>query len=150
MLRVAVSFTVATLSMVVVLLTTLLLTDAPKPQLARLAKMPWWGWLGAFCGATYVTTVFTAIPVIGTAPRSVSRWPVSRSPRSSWTATASFRLPRRGISALRFSGVVLLLIGRVHQGRLLPAGAAHGLIFGTLWPSRVIPAPPSGIIALIR
>jgi transporter family-2 protein len=57
-----VSFIVATLSMAVVLLITLALADAPKPQLTGLANMPWWGWLGAFCGTTYVTTVFTAIP----------------------------------------------------------------------------------------
>src|SRR5215510_13373851 len=61
-----VSFAVATLCMVVALLVTVALSDT-KPQLAGLARMPWWGWLGAFCGATYVTTVFTAIPVIGTA-----------------------------------------------------------------------------------
>jgi len=106
-----VSFAVATLSMVMVLLLTFALTDAPKPQLSGLAKMPWWGWLGAFCGATYVTTVFTAIPVIGTAAAvglTVAGQQIASLfvDRYGW-----FRLPKREISALRYAGVATLLIG---------------------------------------
>lgn len=106
-----VSFAVATLSMMLVLLVTLLLTDAPKPRLAGLSGMPWWGWLGAFCGATYVTTVFTAIPVIGTAAAvglTVAGQQIASLfvDRYGW-----FLLPRRGISGLRYAGVALLLTG---------------------------------------
>ncbi len=106
-----VSFTVATLAMVIVLLLTLVLTEAPKPHLTGLAKMPWWGWLGAFCGATYVTTVFTAIPAIGAAAAvglTVAGQQIASLfvDRYGW-----FRLPRRDISALRFAGVALLLAG---------------------------------------
>jgi bacterial/archaeal transporter family-2 protein len=106
-----VSFAVATLSIVSVLLVTLILTDAPKPQLSGLAKMPWWGWLGAFCGATYVTTVFTAIPVIGTAAAvglTVAGQQIASLfvDRYGW-----FRLPRREISGWRYTGVALLLTG---------------------------------------
>ena len=106
-----ISFAVATLSMVLALLATLVVTDAPKPQLSGLARMPWWGWLGAFCGATYVTTVFTAIPVIGTAAAvglTVAGQQIASLfvDRYGW-----FRLPQREISALRTAGVALLLIG---------------------------------------
>lgn len=106
-----ISFAVATLAMAVVLVLTLTLTDAPKPRLAGLATMPWWGWLGAFCGATYVTTVFTAIPVIGTAAAvglTVSGQQIASLfvDRYGW-----FRLPRREISTLRSGGVALLLAG---------------------------------------
>lgn len=106
-----ISFGVATLSMIVVLLITLILTDAPKPQLRGLATMPWWGWLGAFCGATYVTTIFTAIPVIGTAAAvglTVAGQQIASLfvDRYGW-----FRLPKREISGLRYGGVALLLIG---------------------------------------
>jgi transporter family-2 protein len=106
-----VSFAVATLSMAVVLLLTLALADAPKPQLSGLAKMPWWGWLGAFCGATYVTTVFTAIPVIGTAAAvglTVAGQQIASLfvDRYGW-----FRLPKREISGLRYAGVTILLAG---------------------------------------
>jgi bacterial/archaeal transporter family-2 protein len=106
-----ISFAVAALAMVVLLLVTIALTDAPKPHLTGLAKMPWWGWLGAVCGATYVTTVFTAIPVIGTAAAiglTVAGQQIASLfvDRYGW-----FRLPKREISALRFGGVALLLIG---------------------------------------
>lgn len=106
-----ISFAVATLAMIVVLLITLALSDAPRPRLAGLASMPWWGWLGAFCGATYVTTVFTAIPVIGTAAAvglTVAGQQIASLfvDRYGW-----FRLPKRVISGLRLAGVVILLIG---------------------------------------
>jgi bacterial/archaeal transporter family-2 protein len=107
----AISFAVATLAMGVVLLITMVVTDAPKPQLTGLAKMPWWGWLGAFCGATYVTTAFTAMPAIGTAAAvglTVAGQQIASLfvDRHGW-----FRLPKRDISRLRFGGVALLLIG---------------------------------------
>jgi transporter family-2 protein len=106
-----ISFAVATLSMMVVLLITVALTEAPKPQLSGLVKMPWWGWLGAFCGATYVTTVFTAIPVIGTAAAvglTVAGQQIASLfvDRHGW-----FRLQKREISRLRYGGVALLLMG---------------------------------------
>jgi transporter family-2 protein len=106
-----VSFAVATLCMVVVLLTTLILTEAPKPQLSGLATMPWWGWLGAFCGATYVTTVFTAIPVIGSAAAVGLTVAGQQIASLSVDRYGWFRLPKREISALRFAGVAVLLMG---------------------------------------
>ena len=106
-----VSFAVATLTMALVLLITIAMADAPKPQLRGLARMPWWGWLGAFCGATYVTTMFTAIPVIGTAAAvglTVAGQQIASLfvDRYGW-----FRLPQREITHLRLGGVVLLLAG---------------------------------------
>lgn len=106
-----ISFTVATLSMALVLLLAVAFSDAPRPQLSGLATMPWWGWLGAFCGATYVTTVFTAIPVIGTAA-AVGLTVAGQQIASllvdyyGW-----FRFPKREISTLRLVGVLLLLFG---------------------------------------
>jgi transporter family-2 protein len=73
--------------------------------------MPWWGWLGVFCGATYVTTVFTAIPVIGTAA-AVGLTVAGRQIASLFVDRYGwFRLRQREISALRYAGVALLLIG---------------------------------------
>jgi transporter family-2 protein len=63
----AVSFFVATLAMAAVLLVGVVVLHAPRPHVADLPAMPWWGWLGGIAGAVYVTTVFTAIPAIGTA-----------------------------------------------------------------------------------
>lgn len=105
-----ISFAVATLSMIAVLLLTLL-TGGAKPQLGGLRTMPWWGWIGAVCGATYVTTVFVAIPAIGTAATvglTVAGQQIVSLfvDRHGW-----FRLPQREISTLRFAGVVVLLLG---------------------------------------
>lgn len=106
-----ISFAVATLVMAVVLLGIMMLGAAPKPQMGGLVRMPWWGWLGAACGATYVTTVFSAIPVIGTAAAvglTVAGQQIASLfvDRHGW-----FRLPVREISALRLAGVTLLLAG---------------------------------------
>ena len=73
--------------------------------------MPWWGWLGGFAGAAYVTAVFTAIPVIGTAAAvglTVAGQQVASVlvDRYGW-----FRLPQRPVSGTRLAGVALLLAG---------------------------------------
>jgi transporter family-2 protein len=83
----------------------------PAPKFAGLRHMPWWAWLGGVGGATYVTTVFTAIPMIGTAA-TVGLTVVGQQvasllvDRHGW-----FRLPQRPVSSLRLFGVVLLLAG---------------------------------------
>lgn len=106
-----VSFAVATLAMGMVLWGSLALWDSPKPRLAGLAQMPWWGWLGASCGATYVVTVFSAIPVIGTA--SAIGLTVAGQQIASLLVDrfGLFRLPRRDIAPLRYAGVAIMLIG---------------------------------------
>lgn len=107
----AVSFLVATLAMAAALLVSTFVLRVPAPTLQRLPAMPWWGWLGGFAGAIYVTTVFTAIPVIGAsaavgltvAGQQVASYFVDR---HGW-----FRLPKREVSPLRLLGIVLLLAG---------------------------------------
>lgn len=106
-----VSFLVATLAMAAALLFGAVLRRAPLPTLHGLPAMPWWGWLGGLAGAIYVTTVFTAIPLIGAsaavgltvAGQQVASVLVDR---HGW-----FRLPKRDVSPLRLAGVVLLLAG---------------------------------------
>ncbi len=105
------SFAVATLAMALVLLLTLALPSAPRPHLGGVSTMPWWGWLGGFAGAAYVTTVFTAIPSIDAAAAiglTVAGQQVASVfvDRFGW-----FRLPQRPISGLRLAGVVLILAG---------------------------------------
>ncbi|MBV9078487.1 MAG: DMT family transporter [Methylobacteriaceae bacterium] len=108
-----VSFLVATLAMAAVLLATLAWPQSPRPHLDGVSAMPWWGWLGGFAGATYVTTVFTAMPVIGAASAvglTVAGQQIASIlvDRYGW-----FRLPQRPVSATRLAGVVLLLAGVV-------------------------------------
>ena len=107
----AVSFLVATLAMLAVLLLATAVLRQPRPQLAGVSAMPWWGWLGGFAGAAYVTTVFTAIPVIGTAAAvglTVAGQQVASVlvDRYGW-----LRLPQRPVSGVRLAGVALLLAG---------------------------------------
>jgi transporter family-2 protein len=64
----AFSFLVATASMAVVLAMVLAVKRSPRPAATRLRSVPWWGWLGGACSATYVTSVFVLIPEIGVAP----------------------------------------------------------------------------------
>jgi transporter family-2 protein len=106
----AVSFLVATLSMAAVLLLVLALGQ-PKPELAGLGDMPWWGWLGGLVGAFYVTAVFTAIPVIGTAA-TVGLTVAGQQIASLFVdGYGWFRLPVRPVSRLRLAGVLVVLAG---------------------------------------
>lgn len=107
----AISFFVATLAMAAVMLVVLALRKTPSPNIGGVQTMPWWGWLGGVAGATYVTTVFTAIPVIGAAAAvgfTVAGQQIASVfvDRYGW-----FRLPQRPVSGLRLVGVVLLLAG---------------------------------------
>jgi transporter family-2 protein len=73
--------------------------------------MPWWAWLGGFAGATYVTTVFSAIPLIGAAA-AIGLTVAGQQVASVFVdAYGWFRLPQRPVSHLRVSGVALVLIG---------------------------------------
>lgn len=108
-----VSFVVATLSMTATLAFAVGAMGAQRPAMQGIAAMPWWGWLGGFAGAAYVTTMFTAMPAIGAATTvglTVAGQQVASMlvDRFGW-----FRLPQRPISALRLLGVITLLGGVV-------------------------------------
>jgi len=107
-----VSFAVATIAMLLVAPFARGRGTSPKGEGgAGFAAMPWWGWLGALCGAGYVTTVFTAIPVIGAAA-TVGLTVLGQQAASLLVDQYSLlRLPRREVTALRFAGVVLLMAG---------------------------------------
>lgn len=107
----AISFLVATLAMAAVMLVALAWRKTPRPHIGGVQVMPWWGWLGGFAGAIYVTTVFTAIPVIGAAA-SVGFTVAGQQIASVFVDRYGwFRLPQRPVSGLRLMGVVLLLAG---------------------------------------
>lgn len=106
-----VSFGVATLAMAAVLIGSLVASSAPWPNFRGLSALPWWGWLGGFAGATYVTTVFTAIPVIGasaTVGLTVAGQQIAAVfvDKFGW-----FWLPQRPVMRTRLAGVALLLTG---------------------------------------
>ena len=106
-----VSFVVATLAMLIVLPGAARLTGTPPARLDGLRAMPWWGWLGGFAGATYVTTVFTAMPVIGAS--AVIALTVAGQQIASVLVDrlGLLRFPQRDVSTLRLAGVGTLLVG---------------------------------------
>ena len=84
---------------------------APRAQLERLPQVPWWGWLGALCGATYVTAVFLLIPEIGVAP-TIGLTIAGQQIASVFVDRYGLlRLPRRPITNVRVTGVAALLAG---------------------------------------
>ncbi len=85
-----------------------------RPRGARvdqLGGVPWWGWLGGLCGATYVTSVFLLIPEIGVAPTIGLTVAGQQLASVLVDRHGLLRLPRRPISRGRLAGVALLLSG---------------------------------------
>jgi transporter family-2 protein len=107
----AFSFIVATVAMAVLLGAVLGLGDGPRPRPSGLSALPWWGWLGALCGATYVVSVFAFIPEIGVAPTVALTVAGQQIASVLVDRYGLLRLPRREIGARRLAGVALLLAG---------------------------------------
>jgi bacterial/archaeal transporter family-2 protein len=107
----AFSFVVATVAMSLVLAAALGLAGAPRPQVAPLRRVPWWGWVGGLCGATYVTSVFLLIPEIGAAPTIALTVAGQQMASVFVDRYGLLRLPRRPIPPRRILGVTILLAG---------------------------------------
>jgi bacterial/archaeal transporter family-2 protein len=106
----AVSFVVATAAMALVL-GAILAAGASRPRVAPLRGVPWWGWLGGLCGATYVTSVFLLLPEIGAAPVVVLTVAGQQVASVAVDRYGLLRLPRREVSRRRLAGVAVLLAG---------------------------------------
>jgi bacterial/archaeal transporter family-2 protein len=104
----AFSFLVATAAMLAVL-AALRRPAAPRPRVPR--QLPWWGWLGGLCGATYVTSVFVLIPEIGAAPTIALTVAGQQLASVLVDRHGLLRLPRRPIPPTRVAGVGALLAG---------------------------------------
>jgi transporter family-2 protein len=103
------SFVVATLAMGLVSLVSL--RSGARPQLAGLRAMPWWGWLGGLVGACYVTTVFSAMPVIGAAATVGFTIAGQQLVSVLMDRFGLLGLPRNAVSTLRICGIAALLAG---------------------------------------
>jgi transporter family-2 protein len=103
----AFSFLVATAAMLA------LLAAVPRASSIRpnLRQLPWWGWLGGLCGATYVTAVFVLIPEIGAAPTIALTVAGQQLASVLVDRYGLLRLPRRPIPPARLLGVGTLLAG---------------------------------------
>jgi bacterial/archaeal transporter family-2 protein len=105
----AFSFLVATAAMLVVLAAVPRVAVRPAPAAVR--RLPWWGWLGGLCGATYVTSVFVLIPEIGAAPTIALTVAGQQLASVLVDRHGLLRLPRRTIPPARLLGVGALLAG---------------------------------------
>jgi bacterial/archaeal transporter family-2 protein len=103
----AFSFLVATAAMLAVL-AAIPRANALRP---KLHELPWWGWLGGLCGATYVTSVFVLIPEIGAAPTIALTVAGQQLASVLVDRYGLLRLPRREIVPRRLLGVAALLAG---------------------------------------
>ncbi|MFF3288458.1 DMT family transporter [Streptomyces sp. NPDC003023] len=106
-----ISFAVATFTIAVVLLVLYATRRTPKPKVAPLRKMPWWGWLGGACAAAYVTGTFLLIPSIGAAVTIALTVTGQQLTSALIDHRGLFRLPKRSLTTPRLVGLGLLLAG---------------------------------------
>jgi bacterial/archaeal transporter family-2 protein len=105
------SFVVAAAAMALVLALLATTRRTPPGSLSGLRRVPWWGWLGGACGATYVTSVFLLIPEIGVAP-TIALTVAGQQVASVFVDRYGLlRLPRRPVTYSRLAGVAVLLSG---------------------------------------
>jgi bacterial/archaeal transporter family-2 protein len=108
-----ISFIVATLTIMIVLLVLLALRRTPTPQFRPLVKMPWWGWLGGACAATYVTATFLLIPRIGAATTVALTVTGQQLASAVIDNFGLFRMPKRPLTSRRITGLALLVAGSI-------------------------------------
>ncbi|MGH3761444.1 DMT family transporter [Actinophytocola sp.] len=108
-----ISFIVATLSIAIVTAVLVATKRTPTPQVKPLATMPWWGWLGGLCAASYVVVTFLMIPEIGAATTIA----LTVTGQQLFSAVIDhfglFRMPKRALTGRRVAGLALLLLGSV-------------------------------------
>ncbi|MFD8208484.1 DMT family transporter [Streptomyces sp. NPDC059695] len=106
-----ISFAVATFTIAVVLLALYATRKTPKPKIAPLKKMPWWGWLGGACAAAYVTGTFLLIPTIGAAVTIALTVTGQQLTSALIDHKGLFKLPQRSLTKPRALGLALLIAG---------------------------------------
>ncbi|MFD3660561.1 DMT family transporter [Streptomyces sp. NPDC058659] len=106
-----ISFAVATFTIAVVLLVLHATRRTPKPKIAPLRKMPWWGWLGGACAAAYVTGTFLLMPTIGAAVTIALTVTGQQLTSALIDHKGLFKLPQRSLTKPRALGLVLLIAG---------------------------------------
>lgn len=108
-----ISFIVATLSIAIVTIVLVATKRTPTPQFKPLGSMPWWGWLGGFCAASYVVVTFLMIPEIGAATTVA----LTVTGQQLFSAVIDhfglFRMPKRALTGRRIAGLALLVAGSI-------------------------------------
>lgn len=107
----ALSFTVATGAAALLLVAATVASQSQRPQLTGLPTMPWWGWLGGFAAATYVTVSLVAVPVLGAATTVALTVAGQQLASAVVDHYGLLRLPLRRVTTARLAGIVALLAG---------------------------------------
>ncbi len=108
-----ISFAVATVAILAVLVSMLALDRTPAPRVRPLRAMPWWGWLGGFCAAAYVTATFLLIPTIGAAVTVALTVTGQQVASAVIDQFGWFGMTRRPMTNPRAVGLGLLLAGSI-------------------------------------
>jgi bacterial/archaeal transporter family-2 protein len=106
-----VSFTVATLTIAIVLLVLIAAGRTPRPRYGALRTVPWWGWLGGACAAAYVMATFMLLPEIGAATTIALTVTGQQLASAAVDHIGAFRMARRPLSTARLIGLALLVLG---------------------------------------
>ncbi len=106
-----ISFTVATLAIAMALMLLVLGRRTPAPRFTGLRSMSWWGWLGGFCAATYVTATFLLIPEVGAAVTVALTVTGQQAASAGIDHFGWLGMTRRPMNRLRLSGLGLLIVG---------------------------------------
>ncbi|MEV6218036.1 DMT family transporter [Nocardia sp. NPDC051833] len=105
------SFVVATATIAVALIVLVITGRTPRPRLAPLRTVPWWGWLGGVAAAAYVTVTFTVIPEIGAATTIALTVTGQQLVSAAIDHRGWFQLPSKPVTSGRLAGLVALIAG---------------------------------------
>ncbi|MEV0063349.1 DMT family transporter [Nocardia sp. NPDC050718] len=105
------SFVVATATIAVALIVLVITGRTPRPRLAPLRTVPWWGWLGGVAAATYVTVTFTVIPQIGAATTIALTVTGQQLVSAAIDHRGWFQLPSKPVTSGRLAGLAALIAG---------------------------------------
>ncbi|MFD5179895.1 DMT family transporter [Nocardia sp. NPDC058379] len=107
------SFVVATATIAVALIVLVSTGRTPRPRLAPLRTVPWWGWLGGVAAATYVTVTFTVIPQISAATTIALTVTGQQLVSAAIDHRGWFQLPSKPVTSGRLAGLAALITGCV-------------------------------------
>ncbi|MEV6277855.1 DMT family transporter [Nocardia sp. NPDC051832] len=105
------SFLVATAAIAIAVIVLVATHRTPRPQIAALAQVPWWGWLGGVAAATYVTVTFSVIPHIGAATTIALTVTGQQLISAAIDHHGWFRLPAKPVTTVRLGGLAALIVG---------------------------------------
>jgi transporter family-2 protein len=107
----AVSFAVAVIAMLVVLVIRTFSARASRGRPRLATQIPWWGWLGGLIGAAYVTLTLVAVPELGAAPTIALTVAGQQLGSAAADHYSLLLLPRRPLTWARLGGVAVLVAG---------------------------------------